>query len=434
MKNKKLILLLATLLSIGNVSAQSSGSNTPYSRYGWGLLSDEAQGFNKGMAGVALGMRDKGMINRQNPASYSAIDSVTFLFDIGASLQNGHWSENNNSINALNSTLDYVEGAFRLFKNVGFSFGMRPYSIIGYDFNTTQLMTDIDGYGEKTATSTFEGDGGLHTVYGGIGAQIVKNFSLGFNVGYVWGNYNHNTSMAFNETTIQSLARLYKGTINTYTLDAGLQYTQKLNKKNNLTIGFTFGLGHKINEQGIFINQKRTSSSVVGADTTHIPNAYEMPMSYGIGLAYSHGQKLTLAFDYTMQRWKNCRFPELQSDESYKVTTNTFDNRQKFTFGGEYIPNPEGLKVTDHICYRAGFSYTTPYIKVNNGTGPKNYLVSAGVGIPIVNNYNTRSMVNVSVQWEHVAPGSKSYIKEDYIRLCLGLSFNANWFNKWKIE
>lgn len=40
------------------VVAQTNGSNSPYSRYGFGILSDRAQGFNKGMAGLSTAMRN----------------------------------------------------------------------------------------------------------------------------------------------------------------------------------------------------------------------------------------------------------------------------------------------------------------------------------------------------------------------------------------
>ena len=92
------ILSLIALVAILPSKAQTSGSNSPYSRYGWGNLSEEAQGFNKGMAGTGLGARGRSILNYQNPASYSAIDSITFLFDAGISLQRGHWSENGTAI------------------------------------------------------------------------------------------------------------------------------------------------------------------------------------------------------------------------------------------------------------------------------------------------------------------------------------------------
>ena len=38
--------------------AQTNGSNSPYSRYGVGLLADGGNAFNKAMAGTAYGMAD----------------------------------------------------------------------------------------------------------------------------------------------------------------------------------------------------------------------------------------------------------------------------------------------------------------------------------------------------------------------------------------
>ena len=76
-------ILFGTLCAV----AQTNGSNSPYSRYGYGLQNDQAQGFNKGMAGLAYGMTDAKQLNFKNPASYASIDSLTLIFDIGFSLQ-----------------------------------------------------------------------------------------------------------------------------------------------------------------------------------------------------------------------------------------------------------------------------------------------------------------------------------------------------------
>lgn len=80
--------------------AQTNGSNSPYSRYGFGLLGDGGNAFNKGMAGTAYGMRNGTELNTKNPASYAAIDSLSFLFDVGVSLQNGNFSQNGTKTNA----------------------------------------------------------------------------------------------------------------------------------------------------------------------------------------------------------------------------------------------------------------------------------------------------------------------------------------------
>ena len=99
-----MLLAMATLYA----PAQTNGSNSPYSRFGLGSLKDQSQGFNKAMSGVALGFRDGNRINMQNPASYSAIDSLSFIFDVGLTLQNVNFKSGGNSINAHNTTLDYI--------------------------------------------------------------------------------------------------------------------------------------------------------------------------------------------------------------------------------------------------------------------------------------------------------------------------------------
>ncbi len=437
MKYKKLTVLLLLAASASTLRAQTSGNNSPYSRYGIGTLADEAQGFNKAMGGLSQSLNGKAVINRQNPASYAAIDSLTLLFDIGASFSTAHMSYNGSSVNPQNTTLDYVQAAFRLFKNVGFSIGMRPYSIIGYNFTSTRTMDDIDGYGEKTNTATYLGEGGLHLAYAGMGWSPVKHFSVGANIGYIWGDYSHSTQVTFSETNIQSLRRVYSGTINTWQLDLGLQYAYDLNKNNRLSLGLTAGIGHKIDQQATFVNQKVSSSAVVGADTIHVGKAYELPWSFGGGLSWKYKDRWLIGIDYTCQLWKNSRFPQLINENGrqvYRVTTSAMSNRQKIVVGGQYIPNSDGFRFRDHVNYRFGLSYATSYYKMNGEEGPKNYSATFGVGLPIMNQYSNRSMLNLTAQYEHAATSKSGWIKENYFRLCVGLTFNARWFNKWKFE
>ena len=55
-----LIFLLLTFVFMQSETAfAQNGINTPYSRYGFGIQADRANGFNKGMAGVAQGFRDR---------------------------------------------------------------------------------------------------------------------------------------------------------------------------------------------------------------------------------------------------------------------------------------------------------------------------------------------------------------------------------------
>ena len=191
-----MLLAMATLYA----PAQTNGSNSPYSRFGLGSLKDQSQGFNKAMSGVALGFRDGNRINMQNPASYSAIDSLSFIFDVGLTLQNVNFKSGGNSINAHNTTLDYINAGFRLCPGLGFSFGFIPFSSIGYDFSESKYLGDHFNSGSTmTYTNSYTGDGGLHEVYVGLGWKPFANFSVGANFGYVWGNYAQNITQTFYE-------------------------------------------------------------------------------------------------------------------------------------------------------------------------------------------------------------------------------------------
>ena len=81
--NRVFCAFAALAFSIG-IYAQS-GTNSPYSQYGLGVLSDQTSGFNRGMNGVGLGFREHNQVNFINPASYSAVDSLSFIFDVGFS-------------------------------------------------------------------------------------------------------------------------------------------------------------------------------------------------------------------------------------------------------------------------------------------------------------------------------------------------------------
>lgn len=438
MKKTLRILLLPALLVLASISlqAQTSGSNSPYSRYGWGNLADDASGFNKAMAGAGIALRKGDIVNQQNPAAYSEIDSLTFLFDAGISLQNCMLKAGGKTINAKNSTLDYLETGFRLGRGLGFSLGLRQFSNVGYDFSSEGSLDDIDGFGSKTTTASYNGEGGLHKLYAGIGWRPIKPLSIGMNANYIWGDYTHSSSVTYSDNSILTLRRIYKADLSAFTFDFGVQYEQQVTKKDRVTIGATYGIHNRINQRATFINMQSGTSAIM-ADTTNVHNAFQLPTTIGVGLSWNHANQWTVALDYTMQKWSKCRFPELVSKGAtsvYKVGWDSFKDRHKFAAGVEYIPNPRGNKVKHHICYRAGASYTTPYTKINGDNGPTNYLVTLGVGLPIVNQYSNRSVVNIAAQYEHSDAKALNAIKEDYFRLCLGITFNANWFSKWKVQ
>ena len=434
---KKLMLAIALTAGAGlPVSAQTNGSNSPYSRYGFGLLSDRAQGFNKGMSGLSYGMSDGKELNFKNPASYSSIDSLSFLFDVGISLQKANLQQGHNKINANNSSLDYVSMGFRASRNLGISLGMMPFSTIGYNISDTENMDLSTGQIAKTESNV--GDGGLHEVYGGIGWRPFDPIAIGMNVGYLWGSMKHTVMASFSDASIASRRRQYEADISTFKINFGAQYTQILDKKNSLTLGLTYDVGHNIGSDGHYYDQKVVSGSISSGDTLTARNAFQLPHTFGAGIVWNHDERLRAGFDYSFQKWSNIKSPSVvtlpDGNQAYQAKRGDYTDMHQFTVGMEYQHNPNGIRWSDFIHYRAGFSFSTPYAKIDGKNGPRSYSASLGVGLPIINRWNNRSLVNISAQYERVEPQFSGMITENYFRISIGLSFNERWFMKWKVE
>ena len=241
MLSKKVLISALFVAGSAAVCAQTS-TNSPYTRYGLGDLSDQAFANNAAMGGIGYGLRNSLNINTMNPASYSSVDSLSFMFDIGMSLKSSNYREGGINSNAKNSSFDYVAMQFRLHPRLGIAFGFTPYSTVGYKFGKTSSIEGSD----VTITNVFYGEGGLQQIFGGLGFKILDNLSIGANAGYLYGDINYQTAASFSNRGDQTIT--YNNlSVKSYNVSFGLQYTQPFNKDNSLTIGLVYGLGHNMN-------------------------------------------------------------------------------------------------------------------------------------------------------------------------------------------
>ena len=230
-----------------SVMAQS-GTNSPYSQFGIGVLSDQSQGANRGMGGVGISLRNGNRVNTLNPASYSAIDSLSMVFDAGVSGQITNFKEGGRKLNANNADLEYAVAAFRLAPHLGASVGLLPLSNIGYNYSTSYPVNDVTGSGfaNTTMTEVHNGSGGLHQAYLGLGWRVFRQLSVGANFSYLWGSYDKSVSAQSSDAYVSTVTKTYTATVNSYKLDFGVQWEQPLNNNNFVTLGATLGLGHKL--------------------------------------------------------------------------------------------------------------------------------------------------------------------------------------------
>ena len=195
---------------MATIAMAQTSSNSPYTRYGFGELSDQHFGNSKAMGGIAYGLRNGLQVNAANPASYTAVDSLTFIFDAGLSLQNTNFKENGVSTNAKNSSFDYIAMQFRLRKGMGMALGFLPYSTVGYDMTQVKSINK-DEYGDEIESyHTYKGEGGLQQVFAGLGLKVFENLSIGANLSYLYGDISHAAITSFNNTNAFNSVRTKK--------------------------------------------------------------------------------------------------------------------------------------------------------------------------------------------------------------------------------
>jgi hypothetical protein len=416
----KQIICALLLFGASGVAVAQNNTNSPYTRYGYGDLSNREFANSKAMGGIAYGLRSNSHINPLNPASYTAIDSLTFLFEGGVSLQNDNIGDGDLKMNVKNSSLDYIAMQFRAHKGVGITLGMLPFSSVGYNVYTTYSSTSTS----PAYTKQMAGDGGLHQAFGGIGISPVKNLSVGANFSLMWGDISRSLSMVYpsytsssGSTTTPSYIEATSVTMRGFKMDFGLQYTQKLSKKNSVTVGAVYAPKMTLNSDAT----ASTSASVTTSKDTIA--TFGLPQSYGVGLTYNFDNRLTVGFDYSFEEW---------SKVTYFNNANAFCDRSKYSFGAEFTPSHYTRNYLKIVKYRVGAYYTDSYYKTEGGQrAAREYGVSCGLGLPLP---RTRSLLNLTGQYVHVKGLETSMINENIFRLTIGVTFNERWFFKRKVD
>lgn len=409
MKFTRLLSILALMLASAAAWAQN-GTMTPYSRYGYGILNDNSSATQRAMGGVGYAMSSGRQSNVMNPASYAAIDSLTFLFDMGGNVNFISSSEGTVNESTISGGLDYITMAFPISKRIGASLGMLPFSSTGYQFSDTIG----NGYTQR------QGDGGISKLYIGAGINPFADLYVGFSFSYMFGS-NINDLYVMTDGGSTSLFERYIK-VHDWHLDLGVQYPIAIGD-NKLTIGATYSPAKSLHGEtyGIYYDASLdTKADTIGM--TSLNGKYSLPATYGFGVNLTL-RKLMVEADFTYQPWKDAKYATIESFESVE-----FANRWKAAVGMQYTPMQRGsyFKRTN---YRFGAYYNHDYLMIR-GNNVREYGVTAGVGLPVP---GFKSTLNLGLEYKHRQAHPNPLIKENYFNIYVGINFNEMWFRKSKI-
>ncbi|MCH5229569.1 MAG: hypothetical protein J1F12_06195 [Muribaculaceae bacterium] len=418
MKKLYLLILLLTAFSLG-ILAQN---NRQYSMYGYGLLSDRATSMQRQMGSVGYAMHSGRQINVMNPASYASIDSLTFLFDIGADMTILWQKQEDVKERSFGGGLDYITMQFPIWKYIGASIGLVPYSYVGYAFGT-----DI----EHGAMSN-QGEGGINQAYLGL-AGTYAGFSLGFNVSYDFGNII-NDVFSTPDNSGQTLFE-HVMQIRDWNIVLGAQYTARLSQNDRLNLGVTFSPKKSIHGQTWATLQETSRDSE--ADTIaymKMKGKYYTPMSIGGGIGFVHERtsRWMVEVDLTYQQWSKAKYSPLYSlDDPDNLVFQGMDfrDRTRIAAGGEFIPKLRG-NYFQRMAYRIGAYYNNDYLNIQ-GNQLKEYGITAGFGF---HTPEGKTMINLGFEWKHRQAHPNPLITENFFNITLGVNFNELWFWQRRIR
>jgi len=416
----KVNLSLLLFIFTSAIFAQS-GSSSPYSGGGLGERNFSGTEANRHMGGLDV-FTDSIHANLNNPASFGFLKLTTY--SVGVNYTNNSLSSTTDSFKADTASLDYLAvsipaGIF------GFSFGILPYSSVGYK------VRDLSGSDDFKISNRYEGSGGINQTYISIGIPVTKFFAVGASINYNFGKLFYRTGQFLtgiengtflsNQSSISGLSYLFSAQANI-----------PIKKKYNFQGMFSFEPKAPLNSENnrVFYTQSINNQSVsdfievnldaIGLDVTSV----DISKTYKLGLGFGENKKWFLGLQRNLTKSATFNY------DFFKRENIRYRDSKKWTIGGFYIPNYASFtSFWSRVVYRFGFRSEQMSLIVNNipltETG-----ISFGVGLPL------GGLSNANVGLEISQRGQKEFglLKETLIALRIGLSLNDVWFIKRKFN
>lgn len=415
---KKLFLALTFLATIV-VSAQE-GTSSPYSFYGLGDIKFRGTHDVRSMGGLGVAF-DSIHVNLLNPATYSRLKTTNFA--VGGTSTFNDFSNEQKREQAQRTTIDYLAVGFPLGDKFGATFGLMPFSSVGYKIQNQTSALD-------TRSSKYTGEGGINRVFVGAAYNFSDYLSAGLNIEYNFGSIETQTSIFIpnvilgsrekNKSNIRGIstnfALLYKRNItDRLELSSTLGYTpeSKLNSENTRNIGT---VSYNVNGTEIL-----NSNNDLPVSNTKLA----IPSKYIIGSGIGISKKWFVGLEYTFQ--ENSKLGNRFED----ITNATFEDSQKIVLGGYFIPKYNSYtSYWSRVNYRAGFRYENTGLVINSKQ-INDYGINFGLGLPVGGKFS-----NINVGFEYGKKGTiyNNLIEENYFNLSIGLSLNDLWFEKRKYD
>lgn len=411
----RLIIIFTISILLSKVSMGQSTLST-YSALGIGDLSSLSLTHNQAMGGIGISKASVRFLNNMNPALLPYNSLTVFEAAVVGDFKkvsNDVLTETNSNFN-----LSYIATAFPIKPGKWtLSIGMKPYSRVHYNFNSTETI----GNSNILVNINDTGSGGFNQFYMGNGFMINDNLSVGVKATYLFSSIIKESSLIIIDSVISSVIVpnfFNRVSVADFKFEGGIAYSKTLNSNLKLNLGLVYDLNAKIKAKKLqSIELKNQVGTVSQTDTLeNVKGNIELPSGLQFGVSLNNGFKWTAGIEARVQDWSK-----------YKSIENSNEGLERsygISVGGEVIPNPSSLdNYLARVTYRIGFNYDkTPF--VYKGRQIDEIGINFGWSLPV----SRLSSIDLAFKFGRRGSKDNGLIKEEFFRIYFGITFNDRWF------
>lgn len=422
-KTFRSLFVLLFIITANALQAQTI-LNSPYSYLGMGEIQHQENVTNMMMGGIGVSNSNGIYTNVVNPALI-ARNRYTNL-EVGVNTEYKTLQDYRQQQKVFGGNYQSLNITLPITNRWTLAVGIRPHSAVEYE---TRSYRRLNLLGVDSLIYSYKGSGGVSKVSISNGVRISKDFYVGLQMDYLFGQVNRNVA-----TQNMSDGQYYKVQLEDLTsysdvqFKAGFAYRAQLKPDLFLNVGATLDLNSSLNAKQTkrFATMNLSGLTVINADTLEKSVAFvqQIPVSKRIGISLEKPGAWMIGMDYSYTDWS-------------KVSNNlgrstSLPASHKIAVGGEYTPDIESISsYLKRTTYRMGVSYEkTPYDFLGNGNYAADQNVSFGMALPLRN----LSLLNLAYQLGRRGVVSTNGMEEQYHRLTIGLTFSDLWFQKQKIN
>ncbi|MBP6731334.1 MAG: hypothetical protein KA149_04705 [Chitinophagales bacterium] len=429
-------LVLSLLLVVGSLSLFSQASS-PYSRYGLGYINSTVFSANRAMGGVAAPYASLAFINYTNPASYASLTRTTIELGMnveGASVNLKDSTYKSTQAGISHFALAFAPNPYGKKQGWGVSLGLLPFSTTNYTF--------IQNFNDSTLGNfrqIYQGKGSLYQAYVG-GAYKVKGFSVGANVGFLFGKVDYQKTITFPDTAYSfSTRNTTSMNVRSFIYTVGVQYqhiiyhnTETPDPRTDIFVtAGAYGSGGMKMDAKVSSNWDRfivdPTYGIITVDTVSATfnqkAKVNLPANMGAGVMFGNERFWMVGFDFKYMNWQKYTSP---------LNNGGLGDSWRFSFGAQIIPKSDEAdkkKYLSTVQYRAGVYVGKSEIRYG-GKQLNEVGGTVGLGIP----FKKVAFLNLTGDFGNRGINDATAIRETYYRVTFGITLTDIWFIKRKYD